>query len=71
VGRVNGENEGGWTCIKNRTMKTVEIVLRRGKGVWERMMDGVNLTKIHYKHVCMQMWQWNPLLQLIHAFKKV
>jgi hypothetical protein len=35
---------------ENRTMKPVEIVLRGGKGGCREMMEGVNLTKVHYKH---------------------
>jgi hypothetical protein len=33
-------------------MEPVEIVLRKGEKEWERMMEGVNLVKIHYKHIC-------------------
>jgi hypothetical protein len=32
-------------------MKSVKIVLRRGKGDW-RTMVGVNLTNIYCKHIC-------------------
>jgi hypothetical protein len=34
---------------ENRTMKTVEIVLRRG-GIWETD-GGVNIIKIYCKHI--------------------
>jgi hypothetical protein len=56
-GKVNGETEeGGYgACTlymyENRTVKPVEIVLRWGEG-WGRMMRGVNLIKIHCKHIC-------------------
>jgi deoxyadenosine/deoxycytidine kinase len=32
---------------ENRRMKTVEIVLRRG-----RTMEGINPNKIYFKHIC-------------------
>jgi hypothetical protein len=37
---------------ENRRMKPVEIVLRRGEEGRGRMMEGVNLTEIHCKHIC-------------------
>jgi hypothetical protein len=37
---------------ENRTMKPVEIVLRRGKAEEEVWLEGVNLINIHYKHIC-------------------
>jgi hypothetical protein len=36
---------------ENRRMKSVEIVLRREDGE-EGMMEGANLIKIYYKHIC-------------------
>jgi hypothetical protein len=33
-------------------MKTVEIVLRRERGVKRKNDGGVNLTKIYCKHIC-------------------
>jgi hypothetical protein len=39
------------SIYENRTRKPVEIVLRRGWGTG-RTMEGVNLTKIHCKHIC-------------------
>jgi hypothetical protein len=57
-GKAKGEDEGGviwWVyfamCTKTEQWK-LEIVLRRGEGGWGRMMEGVNLIKIHYKHMC-------------------
>jgi hypothetical protein len=32
-------------------MKSVEIVLRRGKRGKGRMMEGVNITEIYFKHM--------------------
>jgi hypothetical protein len=32
-------------------MKPAEIVLRSGTGQKRRIMEGVNLTKIYYKHI--------------------
>jgi hypothetical protein len=37
---------------KNRRMKPVEIVLRRGEDRRGIMMKGVNTTKIYCKHIC-------------------
>jgi hypothetical protein len=34
-----------------RKMKVVEIVLRREGGGWGRIMEGVNVTKVHCKHI--------------------
>jgi hypothetical protein len=36
----------------NRILKPIEIVLRRVGEKRGRMMEGVNLTKIYYKHIC-------------------
>jgi hypothetical protein len=35
-----------------RTMKPVQIVLGRERKGQRRMMEGVNLIKIHFKYVC-------------------
>jgi hypothetical protein len=35
---------------ENGKMRPVETVLRMGEGRQRRMMEGVNLTKIDYKH---------------------
>jgi hypothetical protein len=40
------------SMYENRRTKTVEIVLWRREGGGGRMMEGVNLTKIYYKHIC-------------------
>jgi hypothetical protein len=37
---------------ENRSIKLAEIILRREKGRWGRMMEGVNVIKIHCKHIC-------------------
>jgi hypothetical protein len=58
MGRVNWEGEGGQISLlyfiywyKNRIMKPVEIVFRKEEEVWGRMMMGLNITKVHYKHI--------------------
>jgi hypothetical protein len=33
-------------------MKPVEIVLRKGEGERGRRMEGVNSTKIYFRHIC-------------------
>jgi hypothetical protein len=40
------------SIYENRRMKPAEIVLRRGVGEKGRMMEGVNPTKTHFKHIC-------------------
>jgi hypothetical protein len=40
------------SIFENIRMKPIEIVLRRGEKGRGRMMEGVNLTKIHCKHIC-------------------
>jgi hypothetical protein len=57
--RVNGEGEGGWIwCMffvfvyENRTMKPIEIVLRKGRSGDEGEWWGVNLIKIDCKYIC-------------------
>jgi hypothetical protein len=37
---------------ENRRMKLGDIVLRSGEGGKGRKMEGLNLTKICYKHIC-------------------
>jgi hypothetical protein len=37
---------------ENKTKKPVEIIFRRGGGRWGRMMEGVNLINIYWKHIC-------------------
>jgi hypothetical protein len=52
---VNGESKEGRIemkflySYKNKTMRPVAIVLRRREGM--RMMEGVNVTKLHCKHI--------------------
>jgi hypothetical protein len=36
---------------KNRTMKPVKVLLRRWGGRFGRMMESMNLTKVHCKHI--------------------
>jgi hypothetical protein len=38
--------------FENRTMKPVEIVPRSREGGCGRMIEGVNLIKTYYKHIC-------------------
>jgi hypothetical protein len=40
--------------------KSVETALAKGGGEWGRGMEGMNLTKVHYKY--MEIWQWTPTL---------
>jgi hypothetical protein len=56
--KINGEGKTGWIwcmyfvyIIENRIMKPVELVLRSRGGQWGRMMEEVNLIKMHYKHI--------------------
>jgi hypothetical protein len=56
-GRINGEDDGGKTWwmyfvhgYENRTIKPVEIVLRRGAEM-KKNDGGLNLIKIHHKHI--------------------
>jgi hypothetical protein len=35
----------------NRTMKPVEIILRREEGRQGRVMEGLNVIKIYHKHI--------------------
>jgi trehalose utilization protein len=53
VERVKRENELMYFVYvyENRTMKPIEDVLRRG-GECKRMVEGMNLIKIHCKHIC-------------------
>jgi hypothetical protein len=57
--KVSREGEGGWIwwmyfvyMYENRTMKTYWNCSKKGEGRQERIMEGVNLTKIHCKHIC-------------------
>jgi hypothetical protein len=50
---------------ENRTMKRFEIGLRRGG---ERMRGRVNLVGVHCK-ACVDIPQWNSLVQLIYINK--
>jgi hypothetical protein len=57
-GEKNEEDEGGWICMlcfvysyENRTMMLVEIVLWRRRRESGKMIEGVNLTKVNYKHI--------------------
>jgi hypothetical protein len=53
-----------YIIYERRTMKSVEIILRRievGRG---RMMEGVNLIKIYCKHIC-KMSQYISSVQLL------
>jgi hypothetical protein len=52
---------------ENRTMKPVEIVLKRGAGGWGKILEGVNLIKIYCKHICK--CHNEPHVQLIYANK--
>jgi hypothetical protein len=52
---------------ENKTMKHVEIVLKRGKGGRGRMMEGVNLRHIANTHVNIKMYL--PV-QLLYANQK-
>jgi hypothetical protein len=51
-------------AYEKRTVKPVEIVLR---GEMKRMMEEVNLTEIHCKHICK--YHKEPPKQLIYANK--
>jgi hypothetical protein len=37
---------------ENRTVKSIEIILRSGEEGWGKIMEGVNLINIYYKHMC-------------------
>jgi hypothetical protein len=52
------------TIYESRTMKSVEIILRKVEGRRGRMMEGVNLIKIYCKHIC-KMSQYISSLQLL------
>jgi hypothetical protein len=49
-----GKGEYGWCIIylyENKTVKPIEIVLRRGREGWGGMMKGMNLHKVCCKHI--------------------
>jgi hypothetical protein len=54
---------------ENRTMKPVEIVLRRGKREIRENDVGVNLIKVYCKHICKCHDVPSPV-QLLYANKK-
>jgi hypothetical protein len=45
------EGEYGQYLYESRTMKPVGIILSCGGGGLRRIMVGVNLTKVHCKHI--------------------
>jgi hypothetical protein len=40
-----------------------------GGGRWGRMMEGLNLTQAHCKHIVMS--QWKPSVQIIYGNRNV
>jgi hypothetical protein len=40
------------SIYENTRMKPIEIILRKGEGIRGRMMEGVDPTKIYFKHIC-------------------
>jgi hypothetical protein len=71
-GREKGKGEGEWVWSKyfismyeNRTMKPVEIVLRRGS---EKERDRGCEFDWGTLYACVEVSQWNHFVQLIYAY---
>jgi hypothetical protein len=76
----NGREESeqrGWILLmyfiylcENRTMKPFKIILRRGEEGWGKIMEGLNLIKVYFKHI----WKCHnetPHILIIYANKNV
>jgi hypothetical protein len=33
------------------TLKPAEVILRKGRGKWEKMEEEMNKTRVHYMHI--------------------